>query len=238
MRHILKRSLGWGLLLFLAAACSEDAVSTYSGPAAINLQINQKDSAEISFLSLAKETNEFVFEVEVNIQSEIADKDREVKFGLGERTTGISGTNFEMPTRVVVPAGETSVILPVKVFKAGLVDVDGGLVAEVVVLPSADFVSGVLGKIKLTFSGDFPKTWFVDGYSFWVPYSLGKCTKAKYQFVYDYLGTIDLTAHENMNKSIALAGQLNTALDKYAADHGGVRLKDDDGSDMKFSNNS
>lgn len=235
MKDILKIWIFVGFLGLFATACSEDEVSVYSGPDAINIMINNRDSAEISFLSLDPEVTEYTFNIDVNIQSVSMDRDREVKFGLGEKTTAKDGENFEMIYSVVIPKGETSVKLPIKIFKEGLADIEGGLVSEIVVLASNDFVTGVKGKVKLLFSGDFPKSWYVDGYSFWVPYNLGRCTKAKYEFVFSILKTIDLTPYEDMYGSINLMNRLNAELDAWAAAHGGERLPDDDGSDMKFS---
>lgn len=240
MRNIFKIGILAASVWILAVSCGEDQIATYSGPDAANLQINRKDSAEISFLSFEPSVSEYIFEVEVQVQSVLSDKNREVKVGIGEKTTAVAGTNFEMPDHVVIPAGAVSVVLPVKVFKEGLADIDGGVVVEIVVLPSADFVGGVKAKMKLSFSGDFPKAWYASNDVNTASRFLGKCTKAKYQFVYDYLGTIDLAPYSDWTytKMQALVTDLNTALDKYAADHGGERLKDDDGSDMRFSANT
>lgn len=99
-----------------------------------------------------------------------------------------------MVENVTIPAGETSVIVPVKVYKKGLADIEGGLVVELVVGASKDFIPGVYGKMKLSFAGDFPKNWYASTTSDVgaIPYFWGKCTKNKYQFVFEHLGTIDL----------------------------------------------
>lgn len=240
MKNILKSGL---LLLALHStfvACQEDEIETYHGPDAVNLLVNSRDSAEFSFLNAAPSLEEYVFEVEVQIQTVSQDRDRVVNLGIGSRTTGVLGTNFEVAKSVTIPAGETSVVLPVKVFKAGLKDVEGGLVADIAVEPSADFVAGVHGKMKLMFSGDFPKEWYSStGDVGAIPYFWGKCTKAKYEFVYNYIGTIDLKKWANWDYTpiIAMQGELNAELDRIAAETG-ERVKDDDGSDMYFSANT
>lgn len=237
MKNILKL---WLVLLAVQpifVACQEDEIETYHGPDAINLLIQRKDSAEFSFLSAPPSLEEYVFEVEVQIQTVAQDKDRVVNLGIGKYTTGELGTNFEVAKNVAIPAGETSVILPVKVFKEGLKDIEGGLVADIIVEPSADFVAGVYGRIKLKFSGDFPQNWYSStGNVGAIPYIWGRCTKAKYEFVYNYIGTIDLKkwASWDYNIIIAMQNELNAELDRIAAETG-ERVKDDDGSDMKFS---
>lgn len=241
MKNILKTGLLMSLLAFFMASCSEDEVETYSGPNAINLLIQNRDSAEFSFLTVDPSMQEYVFNVGVQIQSEKKDKDREVRFGLGDRTTAVLGKNFEMTEKIVIPAGETSVIFPVKVYKEGLVDIEGGLVVDLEVLPSSDFSAGVYGKMKLSFSGDFPKDWYSsNGDVAAIPFIIGKCTKAKYQFVFEHLKTIDLIAYASweFGPIMALQAELNNKLDQYAIDHQGERLKDDDGSDMWFSANT
>lgn len=238
MKNILKTGLLLVLVAFFIAACSEDEIETYSGPEAINLRIQKRDSAEFSFLTVDPSIEEYIFNVEVYIQSVVQDRERIVRFGLGDRTTAERNTNFDFADQLTIHAGETSVILPVKVLKEGLVDIEGGLVADIQVLPSEDFVPGVYGKMKLSFSGDFPKNWYSSsGDVAAIPYMIGKCTKAKYQFVFDHLKTIDLVAYASWdyNPIIALRDELNKKLDQYAAANEGKRLPDDDGSDMYFS---
>lgn len=228
-----------GIICLLGFSCSEDEVATYSGPEAVNILINGKDSAEMSFLSLDPDVSEYIFNVEVSLQTELANRDRTVKFGLGPNTTAKDNENFVMVNSLTIAKGEVSAILPIKVFKAGLSDIEGGIVAEILILPSDDFVPGVYPKMKLTFAGDYPKTWqTTKGNDFWLGYNLGRCTKAKYEFVYTILGTIDLTPYWDMYPSMNLATRLNQELDNWALNNGGKRLPDDDGSDMKFSTNS
>ena len=61
--------------------------------------------------------------------------------------------------------------------------------------------------------------------------------KNKYQFVFEHLGTIDLKDYAGWNYTpiIAMQNELNAKLEKYAADHDGEYLLDDDGSKMWFS---
>lgn len=240
MKNILKSGLLLLALHFIFVACQEDEIETYHGPDAVNLLVQRKDSAEFSFLNAAPSLQEYIFEIEVQIQTIVQDRDRVVNLGLGDRTTGKLGTNFEVAKSVTIPAGETTVILPVKVFKEGLKDIEGGLVADIVVEPSVDFIAGVYGKMKLAFSGDFPKDWYSStGDVGAIPYFWGKCTKAKYEFVYNYIGTIDLKQWANWDYTpiIAMQGELNAELDRIAAETG-ERVKDDDGSDMYFSANT
>ena len=240
MRNIFKIWLLAGLVSFFMISCSEDKIETYSGPDAVNMWIGTtRDSAEMSFLALEPTLTEYDFNVELRIQSGLRNEDRDVKINLGELTTAVAGENFEVAENVTIPAGETSVIVPVKVYKKGLADIEGGLVVELVIGTSDDFIPGVYGKMKLSFAGDFPKNWYASTTSDVgaIPYFWGKCTKNKYQFVFEHLGTIDLKDYAGWNYTpiIAMQNELNAKLEKYAADHDGEWLPDDDGSKMWFS---
>ena len=57
--------------------------------------------------------------VELRIQSVLRNEDRDVKINLGELTTAVAGEHYELAENVTIPAGETSVIVPVKVYKKG-----------------------------------------------------------------------------------------------------------------------
>ncbi|MFR7811312.1 MAG: hypothetical protein ACLU4N_19810 [Butyricimonas faecihominis] len=120
-----------------------------------------------------------------------------------------------------------------------MADIEGGLVFELVIGTSDDFIPGVYGKMKLSFAGYFPKNWYASTTSDVgaIPYFWGKCTKNKYQFVFEHLGTIDLKDYAGWNYTpiIAMQNELNAKLEKYAADHDGEWLPDDDGSKMWFS---
>lgn len=220
-----------------ALSCNEDEIHTYSGPDAANIRINNSDSVEMSFLSFSPTVTEFTYEAALRIQGASKAYDRKIVLSLGDRTTGTAGTNFAVDTEVTIPAGEVSVLLPVVLYKTGLTETEGGYAVELVVTAGTDFIPGVYDRIKIGFSADFPSDWWAStGPVGAIPFMWGRCTKKKYELVYDYLGTIDLKslAGWNYTPMIAIANALNSLLEQYEQEHGEPML-DYDNSKIWFS---
>ena len=93
-----------------------------------------------------------------------------------------------------------------------------------------DFAGGVYDEVLVKMMIGFPTAW-VDPSGWAADYWLGKCTQAKYAFVFEQLGTVDLGPYQgNFGMGyMNLASKFNEILEKDP------RL-DDDGQVMRFGN--
>ncbi|KAA6337899.1 hypothetical protein EZS27_014050 [termite gut metagenome] len=221
--------------IFVCASCKEDEIEVYSGPAAIDLSI--AGTSDWSFMINVAES-EYIFNINLSAVGYLENKDRIVKFFVGERSTAPS-TSYEIPSSVTIRAGESKGTTTLKVKKAGLGETDiYSLVLKID--PSGDFTGGIRDSVAVSFTRDFPKSWYSsDGQSDGgaAGYYLGKCTHAKYQVVFDFLGNIDLIDYSGWFDGSAsnLAIALNNAVAAYNSLHPDNPKKDDDGSDLVFS---
>lgn len=222
MKHIYMIRMFLGMTLLFMLSCSEDEVKYYFGPAAVNITLDEGDGVFVEDEAISEKT----FSVRFHVQTEISDKDRVIKLGYGDAHTAVAGVNFEMPGEIVMEAGRLDTVVPCKVFKAGLTYEP--LVIDFRILPNEDFeCGGVYDKLQVKMMLGFPTQWR-DPTGWAADWALGKCTQAKYKFVYEQLGTLDLSAYAG-DYYQSLARKLNEELKKNP------RL-DDDGSPMKFGN--
>ena len=99
---------------------------------------------------------------------------------------------------------------------------------DLVIGADCDFVGGVYDECLVKLMIGFPASWR-DPTGWAAAYYLGECTQAKYAFVYEQIGTLDLTDYQgSWGMGYAdLANQLNEVLKTDP------RL-DDDGTTMRF----
>ena len=164
--------------------------------------INMTVDGDGTFVS--NETNEEkTFKIEFAVQGEVSDRDRVLKLAFGKGHTAVAGTNFDMPMEVIIEAGRLDTIIECKAYREGLTMEP--LMFDLVVDPRID-----------------PSGWAAE-------YWLGKCTQAKYAFVFEQLGTLDLGPYQGSFGSgyMDLMNKFNKILETDP------RL-DDDGKVMKF----
>lgn len=209
-------------LMSVFVACQEDEIDFYTGPVAINMTIE----GDGTFVK-GEEDEEKVFNIKLALQGDIS-KNRVLKLAFGEEHTAVAGTNFELPMTINIEAGRMDTLIECKVFRAGLTEKP--LFFDLVVDPSGDFVGGVTGELLVKLMIGFPTQW-KDPTGWAAEYYLGECTQAKYQFVFEQLGTLDLSAYQGSWGSgyAELANKLNNILREQ-----NPPLLDDDGSVMKF----
>ena len=216
--------LGLGFVVNFVA-CQEDEIDFYTGPVAINMAINEGDGTFVQ----GESDQEKVFKIKLSVQGDIS-KDRVLQLAFGEQHTAVAGTNFDLPMSVNIEAGRQDTIIECKVYRTGLTKEP--LFFDLVVDPTGDFVGGVDDELVVKLMIGFPTQW-QDPTGWAAEYYLGECTQAKYQFVFEQLGTLDLTEYQGSWGSgyIALADKLNKILQEQ-----NPPLLDDDGSVMKFGN--
>ena len=162
------------------------------------------------------------------VQGGLSDKNRVFKFTFGKEHTAVAGTNFELPMEVTLEAGRLDTVIQCKVFREGLTT--DPLMFDLVVDPTGDFSGGVYDEVLVKMMIGFPTKW-VDPSGWAADYWFGKCTQAKYAFVFEQLGTVDLGPYQGSFGSgyMDLANKFNEILEKDP------RL-DDDGQIMRFGN--
>lgn len=214
--------LGLGLIVSFVA-CQEDEIDFYTGPIAINMTLNDGDGTFVK----GESDQEKVFKIKLRVQGDISN-DRVLKFAFGEQHTAVAGTNFELPMSVGIEAGRQDTVIECKVYRTGLTEKP--LFFDLIVDSSSDFVGGVNGELIVKLMIGFPTQW-IDPTGWAAGYYLGKCTQAKYQFVFEQLGTLDLSDYQGAWGSgyRDLANKLNSILREQ-----NPPLLDDDGSVMKF----
>lgn len=226
-----------GITLSLAAimlSCQEDKIDVYNGPNAVSL--TAKSTISFSFLSVPSSNATYEFELVLTAIGHYSDKARTVKLSAGEGTTATTAM-YVLPATVTIPANEYTVSVPVTVNRAATPD-SGAPKLVVQIDPSDDFVRGMSRSVELSFTKEYPTSWYTSGpqYSM-LGYFMGKCDRQKYQFVYEYLGTIDLIdwADGFGTQTSILCSALNAKIDAYNAAHPDAHLKDGDNLDMRFS---
>lgn len=218
-----------GLAGFFLTSCNEDDIQEYTGPIAVNIQSNNETEFGVAFLE-NDPTPEKTFNINVSIQGPVSAQKRMVKFQLGDKQTAVAGNNYEMPMEAVIEAGKRDTTIVCKVYKEGL-DYEG-IYLDLRVAPNEDFEGGgVYDRLLVRFMFGFPTSWYASaGQIYMADYLLGKCTQAKYQFIYETIGTIDLVEYADTPFASGLgtlAAELNALLEKDP------RI-DDDGSVMVF----
>ncbi len=214
------------ILAVLLVACQEDQVGFYAGPTAVNMTIR----GDGTFVK-GETDEEKVFEIKLAVQGEISEQDRVLKFAFGKEQTAVPGVNFELPMEVIIEAGRLDTVIECKVYRAGLTE--EALMFDLIPDPTGDFVGGVNGELLVKMMIGFPTTW-KDPTGWAADYCLGKCTQAKYAFVFEQLGTLDLAAYQGaygIDGYGELAKKLNAVLEAEPE----PRL-DDNGKIMKFGN--
>ena len=127
---------------------------------------------------------------------------------------------------VKIEAGRLDTTINCKVYRQGLSEEP--LYFDLLIDPSGDFVGGVSDELLLKMMIGFPAQW-IDPTGWAASYYLGNCTQAKYKFVFEQLGTLDLSAYQgSWGMGYAeLANKWNKILEENP------RL-DDDGKVMRF----
>lgn len=229
MKKIIKINCLIGLLVLGLTSCQEDSIPEYSGPTVVNMQSNNESEFDVTFLEMDAITDK-TFKIDISVQGEFSEQERVLKLKLGEKQTAVIGKNFDMPMEVVFEPGRLDTSIICTVYKEGL-DYDG-FYLDLQVEPNEDFEGGgVYGKILATFKYGFPKSWYASaGQIYMAEYILGKCTQAKYQFVYEVIGTIDLVEYADTPFASGL-GTLKAELNALLEENPRI---DDDGSNMVF----
>ena len=108
----------------------------------------------------------------------------------------VNGGIIEIADNVIMPKGEVSISVPLKVLRSEDLMTTGAKSFLVKLVDSDDLVAGLRTTLFVTVSDDIPDEWVGDEGWIMNPISqyFGKCSKTKYLFVYEQLGVWDFSS--------------------------------------------
>ena len=185
-------------LFFVLAACEKEDIPYYSDVERINFDYTSmglsKDTVNIAY--------DFVTDQYTNIDLELLltgyakDYDRVIGLTITSEDGAVAGTNYEIADNVIMPKGEVSISVPLKVLRSEDLMTTGAKSFLVKLVDSDDLVAGLRTTLFVTVSDDIPDKWIGDEGWFMNPISqyFGECSKTKYLFVYEQLGIWDFSS--------------------------------------------
>ena len=240
MKNLMKISLLFSAMVVIISSCKEDAINPYIGPDAINIAM-ASGNVNMSFLTLAPDVETYTFDVQAQLVGFASNVSRTIEFTVeatyhNDEETSIPAGSYTVPVNISMPAGEGRVSVPVQAHRSQFGD-EGIYGIRVAVVANNDFDISSHSTLELTFTKEFPKSWYDSMNTFYAGYNLGVCTKARYEYLYNYAGTIDVGP---WGASMGAAAnthirEMNRLIMEYNAQFGSDEskwLKDSDGSNL------
>lgn len=184
-------------LFFVLAACEKEDIPYYSDVERINFDYTSmglsKDTVNIAYGFVTDQyTN---IDLELLLTGYAKDYDRVIGLTITSEDGAVAGTNYEIADNVIMPKGEVSISVPLKVLRSEDLMTTGAKSFLVKLVDSDDLVAGLRTTLFVTVSDDIPDKWIGDEGWFMNPISqyFGECSKTKYLFVYEQLGVWDFS---------------------------------------------
>ena len=185
-------------LFFVLAACEKEVIPYYSDVERINFDYTSmglsKDTVNIAYGFVTDQyTN---IDLELLLTGYAKDYDRVIGLTITSEDGAVAGTNYEIADNVIMPKGEVSISVPLKVLRSEDLMTTGAKSFLVKLVDSDDLVAGLRTTLFVTVSDDIPDKWIGDEGWFMNPISqyFGECSKTKYLFVYEQLGIWDFSS--------------------------------------------
>ena len=185
-------------LFFVLAACEKEDIPYYSDVERINFDYTSmglsKDTVNIAYGFVTDQyTNS---DLELLLTGYAKDYDRVIGLTITSEDGAVAGTNYEIADNVIMPKGEVSISVPLKVLRSEDLMTTGAKSFLVKLVDSDDLVAGLRTTLFVTVSDDIPDKWIGDEGWFMNPISqyFGECSKTKYLFVYEQLGVWDFSS--------------------------------------------
>lgn len=196
-------------------ACQEDEVELYSGNPAISVAVvldnGQTDvtrNIEFGFM----EENEVTVDFLAKLEGIPVNYNREIKFTLDG--DAIQGTDYELPDKVILPAGAHEVRIPCHIMR-NLSLMDQNRTITLNIEQNDLFIKGFQSTSEIVIGDGMPGEWI--GGDYW--YILGHCSRLKYRFMYDLLGYYDLNEFSYAELTM-IASYLQKKVNEYNMDPG------------------
>ena len=185
-------------LFFVLAACEKEDIPYYSDVERINFDYTSmglsKDTVNIAYGFVTDQyTN---IDLELLLTGYAKDYDRVIGLTITSEDGAVAGTNYEIADNVIMPKGEVSISVPLKVLRSEDLMTTGAKSFLVKLVDSDDLVAGLRTTLFVTVSDDIPDKWIGDEGWFMNPICqyFGECSKTKYLFVYEQLGVWDFSS--------------------------------------------
>ena len=185
-------------LFFVLAACEKEDIPYYSDVERINFDYTSmglsKDTVNIAYGFVTDQyTN---IDLELLLTGYAKDYDRVIGLTITSEDGAVAGTNYEIADNGIMPKGEVSISVPLKVLRSEDLMTTGAKSFLVKLVDSDDLVAGLRTTLFVTVSDDIPDKWIGDEGWFMNPISqyFGECSKTKYLFVYEQLGIWDFSS--------------------------------------------
>ena len=185
-------------LFFVLAACEKEDIPYYSDVERINFDYTSmglsKDTVNIAYGFVTDQyTN---IDLELLLTGYAKDYDRVIGLTITSEDGAVAGTNYEIADNVIMPKGEVSISVPLKVLRSEDLMTTGAKSFLVKLVDSDDLVAGLRTTLFVTVSDDIPDKWIGDEGWFMNPIGqyFGECSKTKYLFVYEQLGVWDFSS--------------------------------------------
>lgn len=185
-------------LSYLLTACEKEEIPCYSDVERINFNYTamglSKDTVNISYGFVTDQYTDI--NLELLLTGYAKEYDRKIGLTITSEDGAVAGRNYEIPDNIVMPKGEVSVSVPLKVFRSEDLMISGAKSFLVKLEDSDDFFAGLKTTLFITVEDDIPDKWIGDESWFMNPVSqyFGECSKTKYLFVFEQLGVWDFSS--------------------------------------------
>lgn len=185
-------------LSFVLTACEKEDIPYYNDVERINFDYTSmglsKDTVNIAYGFVTDEYTDI--NLELLLMGYAKDYDRVIGLTITSEDGAVAGTNYEIADNIVMPKGEVSVTVPLRVLRSEDLMETGAKSFLVKLTDSDDLVAGLRTTLFVTVSDDIPDVWVGDEgwYANKVSDYFGECSRTKYLFVYEQLGIWDFSS--------------------------------------------
>lgn len=238
MKSIYNKALIFFVTL-AALSCKKNEIDpTYKGATQLIIggdywaNNSARDSVTFSFAEYDLNVTEGEILMNVNMAGQVSNKDREFNISVETNGTTAQASEYELPEKFIMPAGQVKTSFIVKVKRTPrLVNQTAALVLKIdpneifepgVVTPVNTIIASNLNPIVINYGPSFkivwtdqftkPATWDVSGVG--VLYNIGQWSPAKHKFMVDVTGIRSIVGLTDPQR-YAIAAMMFKELDEY-----------------------
>ncbi|WP_423735417.1 DUF4843 domain-containing protein [Chitinophaga caseinilytica] len=207
------------LLLCGMTACKKDEIEIFNGKPALFIGVKmdsgkpvEKDidtarNIAFGFTDLQDTRIYFI----ARLQGLPAGTDRKIKVKVGGTAT--KGADYELDENITLPAGAHYALIPCRIIRnASMADNEKSIILKIVA--DDQFIAADTLQATVRISDGIPTEW---KNNFFASSVFGTCTKAKYQFFFDFTGFYDL-GETGYGELLDISRYLNQKIGDYNLD--------------------